>query len=541
MRYLVVACLPIWFAACLNEVCCAQGPEINQGSNEIRFEVFVRSDRDSAETAQAYATELADRTKGLDVQFYDVLEDKAALVRLYELSKRAGREKPVLPAFHTCDRMYFGFSGTDGSGPAIEQLFTANLYTRSTCPRCQSLKAFLPRLKRRWPAIRFVIHDVDRSSAALSKWHELCQAAGSPPGLPTIEFARRIMIGYQGDDVTGAQLDRLIEQVSGREVPKGTGMQQPVSDRIQIAHQGDRQLHSYAALLPTSLLVAPAVSDETLPGDLLELPDEADETEVGESAPAVETMTTDTIDVPLFGRLSASKMGMPLFTLAIGLVDGFNPCAMWVLVFLLSVLVNIKDRRKIFAIAGTFIVISGFAYFAFMAVWLNVSMLIGVARPVQMALGILAVVIGAINVKDFYAFKKGVTLSIPESQKPRLYRRVRDIVNQKYLPAALASAVALAIIVNTIELLCTAGLPALYTHVLTMQDYPVWKNYAYLLLYITAYMLDDTVLVVIVVATLSRRRLQEREGRWLKLLSGLVILVLGLVMLLRPEWLTLGS
>ncbi len=109
------------------------------------------------------------------------------------------------------------------------------------------------------------------------------------------------------------------------------------------------------------------------------------------------------------------------------------------------------------------------------------------------------------------------------------------------MTVAIAGAVSLAVIVNIIELLCTAGLPALYTQVLTMQGLPRWANYAYLALYNVAYMLDDSILLAIVVTTLSHRRLQEREGRWLKLLSGLVLLGLGLVMILRPEWLSYAS
>ncbi len=213
---------------------------------------------------------------------------------------------------------------------------------------------------------------------------------------------------------------------------------------------------------------------------------------------------------------------------------------MWVLVFLLSVLVNVKDRRKILLVAGTFVIVSGLAYFTFMAAWLNIFMLIGIARPAQLILGVLALLIGAINIKDFFAFKKGITLSIPESSKPGLYKRVREIVAAKYMTAALASVVVLAVVVNMVELLCTAGLPALYTQILTMQDLPAWKNYAYLALYIAAYMLDDTILLTIVVITLSNRRLQEKEGRWLKLLSGLAIFLLGVVMIFKPELLQLS-
>jgi uncharacterized membrane protein HdeD (DUF308 family) len=103
------------------------------------------------------------------------------------------------------------------------------------------------------------------------------------------------------------------------------------------------------------------------------------------------------------------------------------------------------------------------------------------------------------------------------------------------MTTALSGAIVLAIIVNIVELLCTAGLPALYTQILTMHSLPMWKNYAYLALYISAYMLDDAILVGIVVITLSNRRLQESEGRWLKLLSGLIILLLGVVMIFWPD------
>ena len=284
--------------------------------------------------------------------------------------------------------------------------------------------------------------------------------------------------------------------------------------------------------------------DVPMPDDL-DLPEEASGGGQGQTGlivtePLEQDVPSDLIDLPWFGTVRASDLGLPLFTFLVGLVDGFNPCAMWVLVFLLSVLVNVKDRRKILLVAGTFVIVSGLAYFTFMAAWLNIFMLIGIARPAQLILGVLALLIGAINIKDFFAFKKGITLSIPESSKPGLYKRVREIVAAKYMTAALASVVVLAVVVNMVELLCTAGLPALYTQILTMQDLPAWKNYAYLALYIAAYMLDDTILLTIVVITLSNRRLQEKEGRWLKLLSGLAIFLLGVVMIFKPELLQLS-
>jgi hypothetical protein len=126
---------------------------------------------------------------------------------------------------------------------------------------------------------------------------------------------------------------------------------------------------------------------------------------------------------------------------------------------------------------------------------------------------------------------------IPESAKPGIYDRIRRVISAPSMTAALAGAVVLAVLVNVVELLCTAGLPALYTQILMYREYPPWKNYAYLGLSNLCYMFDDAIMVPAAVSTLSHRRLQEREGRWLKLFSGLVILVLGLLLLFRPEWL----
>lgn len=116
--------------------------------------------------------------------------------------------------------------------------------------------------------------------------------------------------------------------------------------------------------------------------------------------------------LPWLGRVSAGELGLPLFTLAIGLLDGFNPCAMWVLLFLLSLLVTLRDRFAMALLAGTFVIVSGLVYFAFMAAWLNLFLLVGLSRPVQLTLGALATGIGAVNVKDF-AFRRGLSLSIP--------------------------------------------------------------------------------------------------------------------------------
>ena len=249
------------------------------------------------------------------------------------------------------------------------------------------------------------------------------------------------------------------------------------------------------------------------------------------------SVTQERFQAPWFGEVRVSDMGLPLFTVILGLLDGFNPCAMWVLLFLLSLLVNLHDRRKMALLAGVFVMVSGLVYFAFMAAWLSVFLVVGISRTLQVSLGAVAMLVGVVNLKDFFALHQGVSFSIPEFAKPVFYARVRRILQAEDIVGALAGIVILAVLVNLIELLCTAGFPALYTQILSLRHMPPWEYYGYLALYNLAYIFDDSLMVAIAVMTLSHTKLQNRAGRWLKLVSGVVMEALGAVLLIHPSWL----
>jgi glutaredoxin len=235
-----------------------------------------------------------------------------------------------------------------------------------------------------------------------------------------------------------------------------------------------------------------------------------------------------------FSDLTLERLGLPLFTIVVGLIDGFNPCAMWVLAFLLSLLAGVGSRSRMVLIAGTFVLISGLMYFAFMAAWLNTFLLVGFSRPLQVTLASIALLIGSIHIKDFFAFKRGLSLSIPEGAKPTLFARVRRVVTAERLAGSLIGVAVLAVLVNIVEFLCTAGLPAVYTQILTLQPISTTQYYGYLALYNLAYIFDDALMVGIAVTTLSRWKMQEHHGRWLKLVSGLTIVALGALLLFAP-------
>ena len=347
------------------------------------------------------------------------------------------------------------------------------MFTREGCPYCAAALAFLEDLGRRRPELRIEVRDVQEDPRAF----EQLVALGKRHGVEHL--------GVPAFHVRG----RLVIGFAG---PESTGA----------------DLEALLETPPSGAAGAP-------PGP-----------------PAGET-----VEVPFVGRVSARDLGLPAFTIVLGLLDGFNPCAMWVLLFVLSLLVNLHDRVKMAVIGGTFVLVSGLVYFAFMAAWLNLFLLAGVSRGTEVVLGLIAGLVGALNVKDFLAAGRGPSLAIPAAAKPGIYARVRAVVTAEHPAAALGGVIVLAVLVNVVELLCTAGFPAVYTRILTLRELPVWQYYGYLALYNLAYVLDDGLMLTLAVVTLSRHKLQERAGRWLKLVSGAVMLGLGAVLIGRPAWL----
>jgi thiol-disulfide isomerase/thioredoxin len=225
----------------------------------------------------------------------------------------------------------------------------------------------------------------------------------------------------------------------------------------------------------------------------------------------------------------------PLLTIVIAGLDSFNPCAFFVLLFLLSLLVHAGSRYRMLVIGGFFILISGIVYFTAMAAWLNLFAYIGHLHLVTLIAGLLAVTISLINIKDYFLFKKGISLTLSAGKKGELMHRMKGLLQKGSFPAMLAATFTLAIVANLYELLCTAGFPMLYTRLLTLNKLNLMEHYLYLLLYNTIYIIPLLIIMILFVITLGQRKLQEHEGRILKLQSGIMMLSLGLLLIFLPE------
>ena len=260
-------------------------------------------------------------------------------------------------------------------------------------------------------------------------------------------------------------------------------------------------------------------------------PEEATPTEE-----AVQGSEEETVQLPIVGQIETKEFSLPILTFLIALADGFNPCAFFVLTFLLAALIGLAGaRKKILLVGGVFIFFSALFYFLFMAVLLNVFQFGGKITILTIIAGLIAVFAGLINIKDYFFFQKGISLTLPKSHKERFIQRVKNLSLAKSTWALIGATSIIAATVNIYELLCTFGFPMVYTRVLTLRNLPPVQYYLYLIFYNLVYVIPLVVIVLIFAVTLGKRTFSQLWVRRLKLISGFMILFLGLILMIKPK------
>jgi len=243
------------------------------------------------------------------------------------------------------------------------------------------------------------------------------------------------------------------------------------------------------------------------------------------------------IDTP-FGEIDASDLSLPILTMILGAMDSINPCSFFILLFLLSILLHTNSRKRMILIGGIFIFFSGLIYFLIMFLLLRTFQITGEQVLITILAGIIAIIFGILNIKDFFFFKKGPSASIPESQKPKLYKQMRKLVKITSIPSLIVATIILAISANTVELLCSLNLPVIYTAILTSYNLSSFDSYLYLFFYNLIYVIPLLIITSVVVISLGRRKLSEFQGRMLKLFSGVMIFSLGEILLINSNTLS---
>jgi cytochrome c biogenesis protein CcdA/glutaredoxin len=244
----------------------------------------------------------------------------------------------------------------------------------------------------------------------------------------------------------------------------------------------------------------------------------------------------EVLDIPLVGQINIGTMPLVLMTVLIAFIDGFNPCSLWVLTFLLGIVIYTGSRKKIFIIGLTFLLVTATAYGLFMLGLLNVFTYIGYLSWIQIVVGLIALTFAIVNIKDYFWYKKGISFTISDKYKPSLFKKVRNIMNPaQSLPSMVIATIVMALGIVLVELPCTAGFPMIWSNIIAQNNIVGGEFVALLLLYIFIYLIIELIIFFIAMITLNAGNFEEKHGRILKLVGGMIMFALGITMIFFPE------
>ena len=237
------------------------------------------------------------------------------------------------------------------------------------------------------------------------------------------------------------------------------------------------------------------------------------------------------IKLPIIGEIVLDDYSLPALAVILGLVDGFNPCAMWVLVYLISLIATLRDRKRIWLIVGSFVLASGVLYFLFMTAGLNVFLLVGYVKPVTTVIGLVALGGGILQVREVIETKGAIVCKVTdEESRKKTMTKIQKIVSSPITWGTIAGIVVLAFAVNSIEFVCSAALPAVFTRVLSLASLTTFQYYGYILLYVFFFMLDDLVIFGSAAIAMTSN-LGDRYAKYFRPVGATILIILGLLLL----------
>jgi len=378
------------------------------------------------------------------------------------------------------------------------------------CPHCAKEEKFLDRLEYENKNIATHRYEVwyNRDNAQLMS--EVGKKLNlNVAGVPLTVIGDQAISGYYNDEVTGGKILSLIDKYNNEGCVDTVG---PVirGEKNDCPHDCD------------------ASDEECLHN-------------CGCSADTIDSQgMLDKINVPILGEIDIKKFSLPAFTLIIAAIDGFNPCSMWVLLFLITLLLGMENKKRMWFLGLSFIIASGVVYFLFLSAWLNLFLFLGFVFWVRIIIGLVAIGSGSYHLYDFWKNRNGGCHVVPEEKRKKVFGRLKEIVSIKNIWLAFGGIVLLAFAVNLVELVCSAGLPAVYTQVLALSDLPTWQHYGYLILYIFIFMLDDLIIFFIAMTTLQIKASSSKYTRWAGFIGGIIIFIIGVLLLFKPGWIMFG-
>ena len=389
----------------------------------------------------------------------------------------------------------------------------AYLFYGNGCPHCDKEIKFFWSIKDKYPDLRLISYEVyysQENSLLMQKVANYLGAEGG--GVPFLIIGDKYFVGF-GEESSPIEIEARINKCLIKKCPNHVG-------GILGFKNGE----------VNSLIQEEPINTEISNKEIVSGKEINTETKENEKI----------IKLPFLGNTNIHKLSLPVLAILMGLLDGFNPCAMWTLLFLISLLLGMNNRKRMWTLGVAFIVTSASVYFIFMSAWLNLVLFLGLIIWVRLFIALLALFGGGYSIREFFINKTNSCKVTGGEKRQKVFENLKNIVKQNNLWIALGGIILLAFLVNLVELICSAGLPAVFTQVLAMNDLSTWGYYSHILLYIFFFMIDDLFVFFIAMITLKMTGITTKYAKYSHLVGGILMVLIGILLIFKPEWLMFG-
>ena len=399
------------------------------------------------------------------------------------------------------------------SAKADEKVINIHLFYGNGCPHCAAEEEFLSDYLKDRTDVKLYKYEIwyDSHNQELLSKVQKEMGTTNKNGVPFTVIGKKTIVGY-ADGVTDEQIKDAINYYLNNDYRDYAGEITGKVKKVEVKED--------------------TTKDESKTEDKKENKiEKADGTKDSDQ-------TDENVTVPVLGKINAKKVSLPILAVVLGFVDGFNPCAMWILIFLITMLFNMKDRKKMWILGLTFILTSGIVYLMFMLAWLNLATFISKIAFIRLLIAVIALVVGLINVYKYIdSLKKkdeGCDV-VDKKDRKKIMEKIISITHEKKFIIALLGIMVLAASVNIIELMCSIGIPLLFTQILAMNNLSTFSYMIYMFIYIFFFLIDDIVIFVISMVTLKVTGLSTKYTKYSHLVGGIIMLIIGLLLIIKPE------
>lgn len=413
-------------------------------------------------------------------------------------------------------------AAAQSGGPTIIYFFWGD-----GCPHCAAAKPFLARLTQKYPGVQIRDFEVWDHPENREPFIRMATKFGfEPSAVPTIFIGERYWVGYAEKPI-GQEIEAYVASCALSGCPDaGAG--------VLSAPAAAPTRPPTPTLAPPTLVPAGQAAPKPTAAALAQAP--AQQAPAATAAQPTDPARNSTLTLPLIGPVDLATQSLALSTGIIAFVDGFNPCSLWVLSVLLALTLHTGSRKKVFIIGLVFLTVTSLVYVLFIAGLFTMFTVISFVGWIRVIVALVAFFFGAVNIKDYFWYKEGISFTIADEKKPGLYRSMRRVLNAgESMPALIGATVVMSAGASLVEFSCTAGFPVLWTNLLVAQGVTALTFVALLILYMLIYQIDEIGIFLAAVFSLRASKLEEKHGRILKLIGGALMLTLAAVMLVNPN------